>query len=115
MTAGVKETKEILVFVVALANFVVANAGKTPLALVLQIGELVGLLQLVPSAIGGAHKALAEAVDGFSMEEKEALFAEIEQLKSSSSTVEQVMESALKAAVALTDLIGVMRGEQEAS
>lgn len=114
MTAGVKETREILQFVVGLANFVANNAGKSPLGLVLQIGDLVNLIQLVPAAIGGAHKAVAEALDGFSLEEKEALYAEIEQIKVPSATVEQVMEAALKAGVALSDLIGVMRGEKDA-
>lgn len=114
MTSGVKETKEIVQFVVALANFVANNAGKNPLGLVLAIGDLVGVLQLVPAAIGGAHLALAEVIDGLSIEEKEELYAEIERFKGPSATVEQVLEGALKAAVALSDLVGVLRGEKQA-
>lgn len=114
MTVGVKETLEIVRFLVSFANFVIKNAGKSPVALVLQLGELVNLLQLVPSAISGAHKALSEALDGFSTEEKEQLYAVIEEIKAPSGTVEAIVESALKAGVALADLIRVLRGENAA-
>ena len=114
MSAGVQETKEIVVFAVALANFLAENAGKTPIALLPKIGEVVSLLQLMPRAIAGADKALAEIVDGFSQGEKKEIFVEIVKVKCSSAPVEQVIESGLKAAVALTDLIAVLRGKSAA-
>lgn len=112
MSVGAKETLEIVRFIVCFANFVIKNAGKSPVALVLQLGELVNLLQLVPSAITGAHKALAEALDGFTTEEKEQLYAAIDELKAPSATMEAIVESALKAAVGFSELIGALRGEK---
>ena len=114
MAQGVKETKEIVVFVVALANFLVENAGKSPIALLPKIGEVVGLLQMMPTAVAGADKALEEIVDGFTQPEKEEIFVEIVKVKASTAPVEQVIESGLKAAVALTDLIAVLRGKKAA-
>jgi ABC-type proline/glycine betaine transport system permease subunit len=111
MTAGVKETKEIVKFVVALGNFLATNAGKSPVVLALQIPALLNLLQLIPAAIGGVHKAVSEAADGFSPEEKAQLYAEVDLLKWPNATIENVVEAGLKAALGLGDLITAIRGE----
>jgi hypothetical protein len=111
MAAGVKETKEIVKFVVALGNFIAVNAGKSPIALALQVPAILNLLQLIPAAIGGAQKAVAEAADGFTPEEKAQLYAEVDLLKWPNATIESVVEAGLKAALGLGDLIAAIRGE----
>lgn len=114
MTTGDKESKEILVFVVALANLLADAAGKNPLALIGSLGSFLKVLQLASPAFSGWQAAAAEAGDGFSDAEKADLGAVIESLKLPNESVEKVVESVLKAGVALADIVAHLRGVKAA-
>ncbi len=110
MTTGDKESKEIVVFVVALVNVLVHVAGVSPLALLGSLGELLGTVQLAGPAFTNWQGAAAEAADGYSDVEKADLNKAIEALELPVDSVEKVAEAVLKAGVSLADLVALVRG-----
>jgi hypothetical protein len=115
MSTGVKESNEIAALVVGLVN-VLADIGTGGIsAYVEKIGSLLRVAQLAGPAIGDASKALQEAIDGYSAEEKAVLFRTIEALELPSESVEKVAEGVLKVGVALTDLVELVRGIKAAA
>ena len=109
MSAGVKESKELIRFVVALTNLIIEISGKNSVGMLLSVGKFLSVLQLAAPAFAGIKNALSEAQDGYSEEEKAQLYAEIDEIKSQNATVEQVTEAALKIGVGLSDLVGLLK------
>lgn len=105
MTSGVKETREVFVFVIALVNVLAALIGMNPWAIVTRIGELASVLGAGRDAYDGWRIALAEGSDGYSDAEKQLLYAEIVKLDLPNDTVEVTAEKVLKAGVALLDVL----------
>ncbi len=115
MSTGDKESKEIIVFVVALLNVVVDSIGKSPLALLASIGKFLSVAQLASPAFQNWQGAVEEAVDGYSDAEKADLAKAVEVLELPSDAVEKVVEGVLKAGVSLADLVALIRNAKAAA
>jgi hypothetical protein len=105
MSTGVKESREVFVFVIALVNVLVSLAGLSPLALLGHVGDLIRVLVLAGPAVKDWRVALAEGLDGYSDDEKKVLYAEVERLELPVETIEQTAEKIIKAGIALLDVL----------
>lgn len=105
MSSGVKESREVFAFVIALVNVLVALAGVAPLALLGHVGKLVSLLALAGPAVKDWRIALQEGIDGYSDDEKKVLYAEVEKLDLPADAIEQTAERVIKAGVSLLDVL----------
>lgn len=105
MTTGVKESREVVAFVVALVNVLASLVGLSPLALLGRVGELIKVLGLAGPAVNGWRDALSEGIDGYSDAEKAVLYAEVQKLELPNEAVEQTAEKVIKAGIALLDVL----------
>lgn len=111
MTKGVHGTTILLTFVLSLAEFIseVAEGGPTVL---LKLGKLIDLLQKAVPIFDAIPEVISESSDGYTDEEKTALYAAIDKLEIKNVAVEVIVEKGLKAIIALTSLIEIIKGSK---
>lgn len=105
MSTGVKESREVFVFVIALVNVLVSLVGLSPIALLGHVGDFIRVLTLGGPAVKDWRLALAEGIDGYSDDEKKVLFTEVERLDLPADSIEQTAEKIIKAGIALLDVL----------